>query len=194
LNEVFKISEAFGGREDQSLKVIHRYAPYISYWISEPDRGQSHAINKGFERCTGDLVAFIGSDDVYLPGTFHDVAERFVSNPQCGAVAGGFIRIDKDSLAFSDPVEAKVPGTEPFDPMVADPGSWRLHQVSLFYSCEALDHVGRKVDEELALVALQKRYRTFPLLSIVPEGMQITESDLQKIELSRHHFESVNLF
>ena len=53
-----------GGSTDGTLRVIKRYERYLAYWISEPDDGQPQAINKGFRRCTGDLVAWQNSDDI----------------------------------------------------------------------------------------------------------------------------------
>lgn len=56
-----------GGSTDNSVEIIKKYEPYLAYWISESDRGQSHAINKGFARCTGDYLAWMNSDDCYMP-------------------------------------------------------------------------------------------------------------------------------
>src|SRR6266550_9229070 len=57
-----------GGSTDETVEIIRRYEDRLAYWISEKDRGQVHAINKGLDRATGDIFAFINSDDVYLPG------------------------------------------------------------------------------------------------------------------------------
>lgn len=60
-----------GGSTDSSVEVIKKYEKYLSYWVSEKDRGQVHAINKALERATGDYISFQNSDDVYFPDTFH---------------------------------------------------------------------------------------------------------------------------
>jgi glycosyltransferase involved in cell wall biosynthesis len=64
-----------GGSTDNTVDIIKKYDKDIAYWISEKDRGQTHALNKGFERATGDILAYINSDDVYMPYTFCIVAE-----------------------------------------------------------------------------------------------------------------------
>lgn len=60
-----------GGSTDESVEIIKKYEPWISYWISEKDSGQSEAINKGLTRATGEIVAYLNSDDVYLSGALH---------------------------------------------------------------------------------------------------------------------------
>ena len=66
-----------GGSTDQTLEVIDRYRDYLSHVTSAPDNGQSHAINRGFEHATGDIYAWINSDDYYLPGAFSKVVDTF---------------------------------------------------------------------------------------------------------------------
>jgi glycosyltransferase involved in cell wall biosynthesis len=77
-----------GGSTDDSLEVIRRYEQHITWWVSEKDRGQSHAINKGFARATGEIVNWLGSDDVLLPGALPRIATAFVENPAADVVVG----------------------------------------------------------------------------------------------------------
>ena len=84
-----------GGSTDDSVEIIRKYADRLAYWVSEPDRGQSHAINKGFQRATGDILVWLNSDDVYLPGTLHTVGRFFVEHPDVDMVYGDQIEIDE---------------------------------------------------------------------------------------------------
>ena len=68
-----------GGSTDNSREIIKKYEPWLKYWVSEPDGGQSHAINKGFRHGSGEVLAWINSDDIYLPGalwTMGNVVKR----------------------------------------------------------------------------------------------------------------------
>jgi glycosyltransferase involved in cell wall biosynthesis len=68
-----------GGSTDGSVDIIRRYEPWLAHWESEPDRGQSHAINKGFRRATGEVIAWLNSDDVYLKSALQAVGELMAS-------------------------------------------------------------------------------------------------------------------
>lgn len=70
-----------GGSKDGSVEVIEKYSPWLAHWTSEPDRGQAHAINKGFSRSTGSLLAWINSDDYYLPDVLRLFAKSHLSRP-----------------------------------------------------------------------------------------------------------------
>lgn len=64
-----------GGSTDNTVDILKKYQDYINYWVSEPDQGQSHALNKGFCKATGDLIGWQNSDDYYAPAVFKHVAE-----------------------------------------------------------------------------------------------------------------------
>ena len=70
-----------GGSTDNSLNIINKYQKFLHYWISEPDKGQSNAINKGFQKATGEIWGWINSSDYYYPNAFKKVADEFSNNP-----------------------------------------------------------------------------------------------------------------
>lgn len=71
-----------GGSTDNSVDIIEQHAVRLAWWVSEKDAGQYDAINKGFARTSGDVMAWINSDDKYLPWTFSLVAEIFANRPE----------------------------------------------------------------------------------------------------------------
>lgn len=85
-----------GGSRDGSVRLIKKYERFISYWVSEPDKGQSNAINKGFEESSGELMAWQNSDDLYLPGFFYTVAETYRAHPRSQLLFGNIYHVDKE--------------------------------------------------------------------------------------------------
>jgi glycosyltransferase involved in cell wall biosynthesis len=83
-----------GGSSDGSLEIIQRYADSLAWWVSEPDSGQAEAINKGLQRSRGEIVAWLNSDDLYLPGSISQVVDVFVKDSSLGMVYGDAITID----------------------------------------------------------------------------------------------------
>jgi glycosyltransferase involved in cell wall biosynthesis len=84
-----------GGSTDGTLGILEKYQGLR--WISEPDRGQSDAINKGIGLSSGEVVAYLNSDDLLRPGALEAVAEAFAANTQNGVVVGDCDLIDGDS-------------------------------------------------------------------------------------------------
>ena len=77
-----------GGSTDNSVDIIRKYEKQLTYWVSEPDRGQSHAINKGFALSTGVLLGWLNSDDNLSAGALKAVAERYLNDTTVGAIVG----------------------------------------------------------------------------------------------------------
>jgi len=93
---VFEYIIMDGGSTDGSVDIIRRYADRLAFWQSKPDRGQADAINEGLRRTRGEYVAWINSDDAYLPGAFREAVNAFEENPGAGMVYGNGIMVDQE--------------------------------------------------------------------------------------------------
>jgi glycosyltransferase involved in cell wall biosynthesis len=83
-----------GGSSDGSPEIIQRYAEQLTWWVSEPDEGQADAINKGFKKARGEIVAWINSDDLYLPDAVREAVQVLQDHPQAGLVYGNAVSAD----------------------------------------------------------------------------------------------------
>ena len=98
-----------GGSKDKTVEVIKKYEKYLTYWVSEPDRGQSHAINKGMEVATGDYLTWLNSDDWYLPGSVMHMCELFMATQDAGMVVGtGDIVDGQGRVVFHVPAPKEI--------------------------------------------------------------------------------------
>lgn len=84
-----------GGSTDGSVEIIKKYEKYLTYWVSEKDGGQADAINKGFKKSTGEILAWLNSDDTYLPKIFHKVAKKFKQHPEADLIFGDIYFINQ---------------------------------------------------------------------------------------------------
>ena len=135
-----------GGSSDNSVEIIKRYEKYLAWWISEKDRGQSHAINKGFARSTGDLMCWLNSDDAFETGTLDYVASHFGADPSVDAICGGVRFVDEAGATL-----VEVPAR--YDSRRQLIEFWRgyhIHQPSVFWRRKVYDMLGG-VDEQLYL-------------------------------------------
>lgn len=89
-----------GGSTDNSVEIIKKYQDHLMYWESIPDKGQTHAINKGFRMASGDIIAWLNSDDVYCPNTFFAVAEYFQNHPEANVVVGNMLFMDANGKVY----------------------------------------------------------------------------------------------
>jgi glycosyltransferase involved in cell wall biosynthesis len=131
-----------GGSTDGSVDIIKKYEKKLSYWVSEKDRGQSDAINKGLRRASGEILAWLNSDDCYLPGTLERVAEFFSSHPAVDLVYGDLLLIDGGGKTLG------IRRVVPYNYTLALYGLSTVPQPSAFFRRRALDVVGL-LDEEL---------------------------------------------
>ncbi|MBC8430510.1 MAG: glycosyltransferase [Desulfobacterales bacterium] len=89
-----------GGSVDESVKIIKKYEKWIAYWVSEKDKGQSQAINKGFKKCTGEIVAWLNSDDLYCKNTLSIIGHKFRTKSNMCLLYGDCIFINGDGNAL----------------------------------------------------------------------------------------------
>lgn len=132
-----------GGSSDDTLKVIKKYESHLSWWVSEADSGQTEAINKGFSRSTGEIMAWINSDDLVAPGAFHRVADCFVRNPDIHAIYGDRIVINEQGLEIGRWI---LPGHSSRVLRWSD----FVPQETLYWSRGAWNQIGAKLDERFA--------------------------------------------
>lgn len=83
-----------GGSTDETVEIIKKYEPWLSFWISEPDGGQADALQKGFARATGAILAWLNSDDIYCPGALSSVGQYYSRYPETGLLYGDSEVID----------------------------------------------------------------------------------------------------
>jgi glycosyltransferase involved in cell wall biosynthesis len=84
-----------GGSADETIDIIKKYENKISYWVSEKDKGQSHALNKGVQKATGAYIGWINSDDIYFKETIKNCVDVLVNNPGFDVVFGNYVFIDE---------------------------------------------------------------------------------------------------
>ncbi len=133
-----------GGSTDGSVEIIKKYADRLAYWVSEKDSGQSHAINKGFLRSTGDIICWLNSDDYFLPGTLEHVAERLA--PETNA----FALIGQSYVVYTDGTPPRLAEGEYSDHrgLLSFWTRYKMPQPSIFWRREVYQKIGL-LDENL---------------------------------------------
>ena len=97
-----------GGSTDGSVEIIKRYEDRIGYWESEPDLGQTDAINKGFALAKGEILAWLNSDDTYRPGAIREAVDYLYEHPEVGMVYGHAFYIDEEGEVVAQFPTAKT--------------------------------------------------------------------------------------
>ena len=124
-----------GGSTDGSVELIKRYERRLAYWVSEKDKGQADAINKGFARATGEIVAFLNSDDYYYPGAVSTVVDVFRKEPEVGLVYGQARWITADDKPLNQ-THVAVDGQDMLDRFAA------LPQPAVFLRRQVIERIG----------------------------------------------------
>jgi glycosyltransferase involved in cell wall biosynthesis len=132
-----------GGSTDGSVDILRRYDERIAWWVSEPDSGQAHAINKGLARASGDVVAYINSDDYYLPGSFATATRVFAAEPRVRWVVGAcrYVRDDGTLETVWRPYAPRRPRAR----MIRD--RWYVPQASSFWRRDVFEELGPLRDD-----------------------------------------------
>jgi glycosyltransferase involved in cell wall biosynthesis len=129
-----------GGSTDGSVEVIKRHESQLMSWSSSPDPGAASAINAGFDRCTGEIMAWLNSDDLLMPEALRFIADYFARHPEVDAVYGHRIIIDERDQQV---------GRWVLPPHDAEMLLWAdyIPQETLFWRRSLWDRVGGKLDE-----------------------------------------------
>jgi glycosyltransferase involved in cell wall biosynthesis len=131
-----------GGSADGSRQIIESYDEQLAYWRSEPDGGQANAINRGFARSTGQIMAWLNCDDRLTPGTLNYVGRYFRDHPDVDAVYGHRIIIDSDNREVGRWI---LPRYRRGNVVWAD----YIPQETLFWRRSLWEKAGQRIDEDL---------------------------------------------
>jgi len=100
-----------GGSTDESAQIIRRYESHFAFWTSEKDNGQADALNRGIRMATGDIIAYINSDDTYLPGAFDAVAHEFSQERDWTWLCGEWVNFGPSEASPSAQPQLRAPRT-----------------------------------------------------------------------------------
>jgi len=131
-----------GGSTDGSVDIIKKYERWLAYWVSEPDRGQSHAINKGWQQATGSILAWLNSDDMYMPKVLLAAAKEAYSSPEAG-IWHGIVS------AYENGKDIKFAGKQiPLAELLDQAKPLGIRQPAAFFNRRAIEKIGT-LDEGL---------------------------------------------
>ncbi len=167
-----------GGSTDHSVEIIKKYEPWLTYWVSEKDRGQSHAINKGFKRSTGDIMNWLCSDDLLAIDCFVTVVERMNLNTPFWMIGGAHIINSKSFKIKTIPPRSHQLSLDTFVRWCAD----FFPQTSTFWNRDLWNRTGSVNENYHYIMDVDLWFRFY----------QITQPDLLNsfISLFRNHPES----
>jgi glycosyltransferase involved in cell wall biosynthesis len=136
-----------GGSTDNTFEIIKKYEKNISYWISEPDKGQSDAINKGLKIATGEIINWLNSDDFYEPNALFKIADAFLANKNAKVVCARsrIFKNENETVSYTN-------GTDIYFENLAKTIGWaRMDQPETFFHRSAIEKMG-PLDVNLAFL------------------------------------------
>ncbi len=135
-----------GGSTDNSRSILERYDPFLSHWESGPDAGQSDALNRGFQRASGEFIGWVNSDDILSPGAIGASVAALSASPEAGFSYGDWAVIDAESRVTGHETPPDVTNSG----LLARMQSY-VAQPTLFFRKSALDEAGL-LDPDLHLI------------------------------------------
>ncbi|MFM7526930.1 MAG: tetratricopeptide repeat protein [Nodosilinea sp.] len=140
-----------GGSTDQTIQIIGKYRQHFSYVVSEPDRGQAHAINKGFQQATGEILTWLNSDDRLAPGALYGVALAFYTSR--ADVIAGVCQLFRDGVEVEQHLTSCANGLLPLADLLDLENCWLrgkfFYQPEVMFTRKIWEQAGGAVDESL---------------------------------------------
>ncbi len=140
-----------GGSTDETVALLQKHAAHLAFWVSEKDRGQSDAINKGFARATGEIITWLNSDDMLAPGALGAMALAF---DESGAdMVAGIAQLHRDGEVYAQHLTSCADGPLPLDELADLENRWLegqfFYQPEVFFKRQLLLKVGGGLNEEM---------------------------------------------
>ncbi|WP_147302240.1 glycosyltransferase [Thalassotalea euphylliae] len=139
-----------GGSTDETVSVIKKYEAELAYWVSEPDKGQSHAINKGFSKATGDIFCWLNSDDEFAPNALWHMAVAFMTNDV--DMVAGICEVYDDGQLIHRHLTSCQEGELPLEELLDLDNGWNagqfFYQPEVFFTRELWQRAGGYVRED----------------------------------------------
>jgi glycosyltransferase involved in cell wall biosynthesis len=119
-----------GGSDDETKDTLQKYQSSLAYWVSEPDRGQAHAINKGIAKSKGSIIAYLNSDDLLEPDAVEAMVNAFEETPDCSLIYGKCTNIDTDGNTISEALGSHITYYE----LLTQKMLPKIHQPATFFN------------------------------------------------------------
>jgi len=171
-----------GGSSDGSVDIIKKYEKYLAYWTSERDNGHGHALNKGFAKSTGEIMAWINSDDKYYPYTFNTIAEIFNKFKDINWIQGKNSWIDK----YGRLLDVRYSLINIYSYLLND-YKW-IQQESVFWRRSLWEKAGSFVNEKIDLMVDGELWTRF-FLSDDLWHLDIVIAGFRSHDKNRSHFQ-----